>query len=277
MESDPSLVARISEWFWAVFWNWKGLVAGLSLASGFAPQLLPDRVREWLDKKLRPAHRRRVFIVLCVFFLLISFFQAYDDVFTRLRHAVSQLPDFEKVTTWSVSFEAVGLVGGAFSSDNSFPFYLAFHRCRFVNLSATRKRILDLKIELPTDDPQIPLIVLDTESMSFQEYRKMLTDKGLGVDESALGRKESLLKTPIALEPGQLVQGTVEFDIHDDKVKQKMRNAPPGQELLWLRLGDATLSVTDQLSDMTRSIKLGQAYNAVTGAVTKVGEHYLLR
>src|SRR5260370_30190305 len=118
-------------------------------------------------------------------------FPTYDDVSTRLRHAASQLPDFEKVTTWSVSFEAVGLFGGAIPLDNTSPFYLAFHRCRFVNLSATQKRILDLKIEIPTDDPKIPVLVLDTESMSFQEYRKMLTDKGIGVDESALGSKES--------------------------------------------------------------------------------------
>jgi hypothetical protein len=56
-----------------------------------------------------------------------------------------------------------------------------------------------------------------------------------------------------------------------------MRNAPLGQELLWLRVSDATLSVTDQRSDTTKAIKIGQAYNAVTGAITKVGEHYLLK
>jgi uncharacterized protein (DUF433 family) len=33
--NDPSLVARIWDWFWAVVSNWKGLVAGLSLAIAF--------------------------------------------------------------------------------------------------------------------------------------------------------------------------------------------------------------------------------------------------
>src|SRR5260370_25170981 len=186
MESDPSLVARIAEWFWAVVWNWKSLVAGLSLASGFTVQLWPGRVREWIDKKLRPDLRRLVLIALCVFLLLISFFQAYDDVSTRLRHAASQLPDFEKVTTWSVSFEAVGLFGGAIPLDNTFPFYLAFHRCRFVNLSATQKRILDLKIEIPTDDPKIRVLVLDTERMSFQDDRESLTHTALASSDTAL-------------------------------------------------------------------------------------------
>jgi hypothetical protein len=184
---------------------------------------------------------------------------------------------FENVMTWTVSFEMVGLVHAMISPDNKSPSFIAFHRSRFVNLSATQKRILDVKIEIPTDDPKIPIVILDTEGMSFQEYRKSLTDKGIAVDESALGRKESLLQTPIELEPAQLIQGTIEFDIHDENVIQKMRDAPPVQELSWLRLGDSIVTVTDQLSDMKRTINVGQAYDAATGSITKVGEHYLLR
>jgi hypothetical protein len=278
MESDPSLVARILEFFSAVVWNWKGLVAGVSLASGFVlQQLLPETCRQRIDKILPPGARRGVLIGVCLLLLGVSFFQVYDDVSTRLRHLSSQSPDFEKVTTWGVSFEVVGIYSGMLSLDNKFPFFLAFHRCRFVNLSATQKRILDIKVEIPTDDPNIPVVTLDTESMSFQEYRKSLTDRGVEVGESALGRKESLLQTPIDLGPAQLIQGTIEFDIHDDNVKQKMLNVHAEQQFSWLRLGEATVSVTDQRSDTTKTIKIGNAYNAVTGVITRIGEHYLLR
>ena len=136
------------------------------------------------------------FLIWASLFLLgVSLFQTYDDVSTKLRHVSSQLPDFDKVTTWSVSFETVGLYTGMISPDNKSPFFVAFHRCRFVNLATNRKRILDIKIEIPTNDPEIPVVILDTETMQFQAYRKTLTDKRFKVDESALGRKESLLET----------------------------------------------------------------------------------
>ena len=76
MKPDPSLVARIWDWFWAVVWNWKGLVAGLSLASGFILQLLPERGRHRLDQILRREFRRRGLIVLCLLLLLIFVFSS---------------------------------------------------------------------------------------------------------------------------------------------------------------------------------------------------------
>jgi hypothetical protein len=269
LEADSSLVARIGEWFWAVVWNWKGLVAGLSLASGFFTQLLPESTRKWLDAKLSPERRRRLLILLSVVFLFISCFEVYDNVSRELRHVSSELPDFENVATWSVSFEAVALLSASSPSDGTLPFYLALHRCRFTNLSVSQKRILDLELRIPTSDPTREVLLLKTENMPFQEYRKLLTDKGIQVDEGALGRSQSLLKTPIYLEPGQLIEGTVEFDIHDDYVKQKMRDA----SFSWLRLEDATVSLTDQRTGMTKSIKLNHAYNAVNGSTKKVGEH----
>ena len=278
MEADPSLVTRIGDWCWAVVWNWKGLVAGLSLAIGFTPQLLGERPRQWLDKKLRPDCRRHALIGLCLLFFLISSFQIYDDTSMKLRHVSSQLPDFDSVTEWSVSFQ-LGPVSGMFSSDIKDPFVLTFHRCRFVNLSATQRRILDLRVDIPTNDPRIPLVTLNTENMPFHEYRQSLTNAGMAVDEKALGRKEPLLKTPIDLEPGQLIEGTIELDINDQMVKQEIRNVHPEHILGWLhmgwfRLGEATVSVTDQRSDVTKTIKMTQAYNAATEAITKTGRHF---
>jgi hypothetical protein len=111
MEPDPSLLARIAEYFWKVMVNWKGLVAVLSLAIGFLPQLFPGKTRPWLDTHLPPCARqwldrisspeprRRVLIRLCLLLLLVSFFQVYDDVSTTLRRVSTQLPDFEKAKT----------------------------------------------------------------------------------------------------------------------------------------------------------------------------------
>jgi hypothetical protein len=210
MNPDPSLVARIWEWFWAVVWNWKGLVAGLSLATGFFPkllserarqwlvqllpekarqwlvQLLPEKARQWLCQTLGPDFRRRGLVMLCLLFLLMSFFQVYDDVSARLRHISAELPDFNKVTTWSVSFQTF-IASEALSSDIRPTSFVLLHRCRFTNLSNTLTRILDIKIILPTNDPEIPTVTLDTQNMSFLEYRRSFTDKGLAVDESAGG------------------------------------------------------------------------------------------
>jgi hypothetical protein len=52
---------------------------------------------------------------------------------SRERSAVS----FENVMTWTVSFEMIGLVHAMISPDNKSPSFIAFHRCRFVNLSAS--------------------------------------------------------------------------------------------------------------------------------------------
>jgi hypothetical protein len=83
---EPSLLARITDFASVVLWNWKGLLAGLFLVTGPVLQLLPSRAREWIDNKLPPEPRRRILIGLCLAFLLVSFFQAYDDVSTRLRN-----------------------------------------------------------------------------------------------------------------------------------------------------------------------------------------------
>jgi hypothetical protein len=88
LESEPPLIARIWEFVWAVLWNWRSLVAFLSLASGFAPKLLPLNARKWLDNHVRPELSRWVLIVISLVFLFIAVFQAYDDISVRLRQAL---------------------------------------------------------------------------------------------------------------------------------------------------------------------------------------------
>jgi hypothetical protein len=266
MTPDPSLVARIWDWFWAVGGNWYGLVGVLSLATGFSlNQLFPGGRRQRL--------RRGASIVLCLLGLLISCFQVYDDVSTRLRRVSSELPDFNKVTTWSVSFQTL-YVSEALSSDIRATSFILLHKCRFVNLSNTRTRALDIKIIVPTNDPEIPVVTLDTENMLYQEYRKSFTDKGLAVDASAGPRGEALLETPINLEPNRSLEGTIGFDIYDENVKRKRLSAAQQTRSLF-RWDLATVTVTDHLSEMTKTIRINQYYNAATESITRIGEHNL--
>jgi hypothetical protein len=235
MEPDPPLVARIGEYLWMVARTWQSLLAVLSFAIGFPPRLfppgarlwldahLPPWARSWLDKIVSPERRRPVLIGLSLLLFLLSSFQVYDDVSTTLRHVSAQLPDFEKAKTWSVSFEVAGVVSGGHSEDVNYPFFLLIHGCKFANMSVTQKRILDLKVVIRTNDPQLPEVTLDTENMPFAQYRKEFTDKGMAVDESVAGRKEALLQTPIVLEPNGFIEGTIEVDILDRNVKEKVR------------------------------------------------------
>jgi len=129
-----------------------------------------------------------------------------------------------------------GNIAGIFSPDQRNDlFFLGFQHCRFVNLSTTQKRVLDLTINIPTTDPNLPVLVLETQSMQFQEYRDSLTDIRIPTDEKLLGRGGSVLKIPIDLPPDQFIEGTVEFDIRDPRARQKLTEHPPQGGLLWLR------------------------------------------
>jgi hypothetical protein len=82
----------------------------------------------------------------------------------------------------------------------------------------------------------------------------------------------ALIETPINLVPNRSIEGTLEFDIYDDNVKRK-RMIAAQQTKSWFRFDLATVTVTDHLSEMTRTIKINQIYNAATGSITRIGEH----
>jgi hypothetical protein len=91
METEPTLVARVGDFLWAVFWSWKALIAGLFLMTGPLLQLLPIQQREWLDKKYPSEIRRRYLLFASAFFIFVACFQAYDDANTRLRKVQNDL------------------------------------------------------------------------------------------------------------------------------------------------------------------------------------------
>jgi hypothetical protein len=176
--------------------------------------------------------------------------------------------NFELVSSWSVSFQFPGGYSGSISDSLREPFYIALHHAEFSNLSTTQGRVLDIKVSIPTRDSTIQTLALSTTT-EFQSYRRSLTNKGIIVDEEALGRSNALLKNPIKLGPQQFLEGTVEFDIDDRDVKQKFVQQPEGNPFEWLNMSDATIYVTDRRSGITRQIKFGQRYDAITGTTSK--------
>jgi hypothetical protein len=210
MKPDPSLVDCIWDWFWAVVWNWKGLVAGLSLASGFLLQLLPERGRQCLDNIVKLEFRRRGLIGLCLLFLLASFFQVYDDVSTRLKRVSSELPGFENVTTWSVSFKIGGsLVSTGRGASDTPDRVSGLMECRFYNLSTTQRHIINLTLEIPTKDPKIPILTLRTQTLDFFFKPKHV---------------DGIRDFPIILDSSYPIEGRVEFPLNSDvQAKNKPR------------------------------------------------------
>jgi hypothetical protein len=136
---------------------------------------------------------------------------------------------------------------------------------QFLQFVCHSETYFGFKLEISNGDPDLPMITFSTENMLFQEYRKTLIKHGMAVDANASPRKEALLRTPIELEPGgPPIEGTIEFDVLDDNVRRKMKD--------WMQAAaHATVSVTDHRSGMTKTIKIGQAYNAITGAITAKG------
>jgi hypothetical protein len=176
------------------------------------------------------------------------------------------LQKFDDAGDWSVSFQLIGLVSGGFSQDKKSPFYVALQRCEFINLSVKQERIIDLKIVIPTKDPALPTLSLNTATMEFQSYRQNLKNHGIDVGPEALGRNNALLENPIMLAPSQRIEGAVEFDINDADVRHVFLQHSP-DFLGWLKIADATVYVTERRSGKTKVIKIGRRYDATSGTV----------
>jgi hypothetical protein len=179
------------------------------------------------------------------------------------------LAEFEKITGWSVSFTVPGLFtwSPGRPGDASFPSFVLAHRCQFTNISTSVRRIIDLKIVIPTNDPEMSTVTLDTHATDFQSYKNSLERAGIDMTASAVGRRNTLLNNPIVLEPSSFVEGAVEFEPGLDLVK-KIREEPMVTK--WLRLENGVVYATEQVSGRTIGpIKIGQKYDARTGITVK--------
>jgi hypothetical protein len=191
--------------------------------------------------------------VLAVLITLVLVAAAYVGVQARAgATASSQLPDFENVATWSVSFKIGGLLaGGHFYVDPNDPTYaIGLPECRFYNLSTTQRRMIDITLVIPTKDSEMPSITLSTETLDFQ-YKP--------------SHRDGLIDLPIILEPSSKIEGRIDFNVDGD-VKDKMLKYG---RLSWLRYSEATIYVKEHRSGKTITVKLGQSYDAVSGTITR--------
>jgi hypothetical protein len=180
-----------------------------------------------------------------------------------------QEKNFDSAASWSVTFQFSGVYSAMIPGSLGEPFYMALHGAEFSNLSTTQRRILDVKINVPTTDSEVKTLVLNTATAEFQSYRKRLIDSGISVDAEAMGRRNAILKNPIILDPSQFLEGTVELDIEDREISEKFIKKTNDSPLGWLKMQDAMICVTDRRSDITKCIKLGKRYDALSDTILK--------
>jgi hypothetical protein len=166
--------------------------------------------------------------------------------------AGSELPDFESVTTWSVSFKIGGLLaGGHFYVDpNDRTYAIGLPECRFYNLSNTQRRMIDITLIIPTKDPEIPSITLSTATLDFL-YKPP--------------HRDGLIDLPIILEPSAKVEGRIDFGVGNDIREKFQKYGGIG----WLRYSDATIYVKEHRSGKTIKVNIGESYNAASGTITR--------
>src|SRR6185437_624066 len=98
------------------------------------------------------------------------------------------------------------------------------------------------KIVIPTKDPAMPLVTLNSATTSFQSERQTLIDSGIGADEKAHGRGTVMLKLPLVIGPGDVIEGVIEIDIEDSATREAFQRHATEGYLSWLKISDATAS-----------------------------------
>jgi hypothetical protein len=86
MDAEPSFIARLWEFLWAVISAWSVVVTGgVLVIEQFLELVLPKKLWEKVDAKIPKVERRRLLLWLCAFAFIYASFSAYDDVNKRLR------------------------------------------------------------------------------------------------------------------------------------------------------------------------------------------------
>src|SRR6266446_9139121 len=84
------------------------------------------------------------------------------DIGTAKQYMMSE---FDDIKNFGVSFSISGSMTTSLFSDNlAYGGYITLLSCRFTNLSTIQPRILDIRMEIPTTDPDIPMIKLSTRN-----------------------------------------------------------------------------------------------------------------
>ena len=162
----------------------------------------------------------------------------------------SPKPWTDEISDWSVSIETLPLF--RFIPDKKI---VVFQQFRLVNVSTKYKRIIDLEISVPPEGDRVPGMIFKTEYYKDSVYRQMLKEAG----KENKSRGWVFLNSPIELQPGQLVEGQIDF-ILPDPIISILNSDPDG-----LRIGATTITVIDRISGNKLELLFGEHFNAVTG------------
>jgi hypothetical protein len=79
-----------------------------------------------------------------------------------------------------------------------------------------------------------------------------------------MGRLLEPIKTPIQLGPSEVVEGQIEFEVHDE-IHKKFYNE--GLGLHWIKFHEGHVWLKEHRSGRSIELRMGEGYDAVTGKV----------
>ena len=156
----------------------------------------------------------------------------------------------DDVLDWSVSIETLPLFH--FIPEKKI---VVFQQFRLVNVSAKHKRIIDLEISVPPNGDIAPGVTFKTEYYRDSGYRQILKEAG----KENRSRGWEFLSSPIELQPGQLVEGQIDFILPDSIIP--IVAADPTR----LRMESTTVTAIDRISGNKFELLLGEHFNALKG------------
>jgi hypothetical protein len=148
--------------------------------------------------------------------------------------------NFEVVSEWSVSID-LGCMASS-HEDGKMTRYIR-DMCRFVNLSTSQSRLIDLTVTIPHLDRSKP-------------PANLYTTRRLPIDDVRIGpvlaaRFDPFLSFPIRIEPNEAVEGRIEFEV------------PAGVESDDLDLFRAWATVREARAHKSKRIYDGNVYDAL--------------
>jgi hypothetical protein len=131
---------------------------------------------------------------------------------------------------------------------------IGFQGSRFVNLSSTQARHIDLEIHYPGPNGEDPVILRGPDARET-EYRKGV--KAARPDDRS--RSHDAIELPITLAPGAIIEGQVEFEMSPLEWERVGMHVGPDMRP---DMPEATISMTEFRSGRTVNFKRSECYDA---------------
>lgn len=151
-----------------------------------------------------------------------------------------QIPDFDDVGAWSIS---VDLGHMASSHEGTKMTRYIRDMCRFVNLSTTQARIVEVTVTIPyLDRKKTPVTLSATRRLPIDDVR---------IGPVLPARFDPFLSFPIRIEPNAVVEGRIEFEIQEGGVDSDD-----------LDLFCAHATIKESRSHKSQKLRDGEVYDA---------------